>query len=65
VDHLLLLCDMASAVWSSIFSRFGLSWVMPKQVIDLLSCLWSSGRRRMLQCGKWRLFASFGAFGEK
>jgi hypothetical protein len=36
VDHLLLHYDVASALWSSLFSRFGLSWVMPRQVIDLL-----------------------------
>jgi hypothetical protein len=46
VDHLLLYCDVASAMWYSIFSRFGLSWVMPRWVIDLLACLWSSGRLR-------------------
>jgi hypothetical protein len=44
VDHLLLHCDVASALWSSLFNRFGMSWVMPKQVIDLLAC-WRSSRR--------------------
>jgi hypothetical protein len=44
VDHLLLHCDVASVVWNSLFSRFGVSWVMPRQVIDLLACRWSSGR---------------------
>jgi len=38
VDHILLHCDMASALWSSLFSRFGMSWVMSGQVIDLLAC---------------------------
>jgi hypothetical protein len=36
VDHLLLHCDVASSLWSSLFSRFGMSWVMPRRVIDLL-----------------------------
>jgi hypothetical protein len=46
VDHLLLYCDVASALWSSLFSRFGMSWVMPRQVVDLLACWWSSRRPR-------------------
>jgi len=46
VDHLLLHCDVASALWSSLFSRFGMSWVMPIRVINLLSCWWSFGRSR-------------------
>jgi hypothetical protein len=46
VDHLLLHCDVASAIWSAFFSRFGLSWVMPRRVVDLFDCWWSSGRPR-------------------
>jgi hypothetical protein len=44
VDHLLLHCDVASALWSTLFSRFRKSWVMPKRVIDFLACWWSFGR---------------------
>jgi hypothetical protein len=46
VDHLLLHCDVASALWSSLFSRFRMSWVMPRWVIDLLTRWWFSGRPR-------------------
>jgi hypothetical protein len=46
VDHLLLHCDVAYTVWSAFFSRFELSWVMPRRVVDLLGCWWSSGRPR-------------------
>jgi hypothetical protein len=35
VDHLLLHCDVASALWNHIFTRFGMSWVILKRVIDL------------------------------
>jgi hypothetical protein len=46
VNHLLLHCDMASTLWIHVFSRFGMSWVMPKRVIDLFACWWKSGRPR-------------------
>ena len=46
VDHLLLHCEVALALWFAIFSRFGLAWVMPKRVLGLLACWWSSGRWR-------------------
>jgi hypothetical protein len=44
VDHLLLHCDVASTLWHHVISRFGMSWVMPKRVIDLIACWWKAGR---------------------
>jgi hypothetical protein len=44
--HLLLHCDVASALYYYLFSRFGLSWIMPRRVFNLLACWWSSGRSR-------------------
>jgi hypothetical protein len=38
VDHLLLHCDVVSALWNAIFNRFGMPWVMPRRVIDLFAC---------------------------
>jgi hypothetical protein len=46
VDHILLHCDVASALWNNIFSRFGISWVMPRSVLDLVACWWKFGRSR-------------------
>lgn len=46
VDPILLHCDMTSAIWSVLFIRFGISWVMPKCVIDLYDCWQSFGRPR-------------------
>jgi len=37
VDHLLLHYDVARVVWSSFYSLFGVEWVMPSSVLDLLS----------------------------
>jgi len=38
VDHLLLHCDVAYALRSALFTRFGLSWVMSRRVFDLFAC---------------------------
>jgi hypothetical protein len=32
VDHLLLHCEIASALWNSIFGLFDLAWVIPRCV---------------------------------
>jgi hypothetical protein len=46
VDHLLLHCEVANALWNVIFSRFGLCWVMLGSVRELLACWWTGGRTR-------------------
>jgi hypothetical protein len=43
IDHLLLHCESAQFLWNAFFSRFGLAWVMPQRVVDLLHCWWSGG----------------------
>uniref|UniRef100_A0A2N9HQK9 Reverse transcriptase zinc-binding domain-containing protein n=1 Tax=Fagus sylvatica TaxID=28930 RepID=A0A2N9HQK9_FAGSY len=40
VNHLLLHCRVAQELWNMILNMFGVSWVMPRDVVDLLSC-WS------------------------
>ena len=42
-DHLLLHCPIAVELWSCILTLFGLQWVMPKGVLELLTC-WGEGR---------------------
>jgi hypothetical protein len=44
VDRLLLHCDVAYVLWTNIFNRFGMSWVMLRRVIDLFACWWKSER---------------------
>ncbi|GMY13000.1 serine/threonine-protein kinase ATM-like [Fagus crenata] len=41
-DHLILHCTFAQAIWSLVFCLFGISWVMPARVVDLLSS-WMGG----------------------
>ena len=36
VDHLLFHCEMAYRLWSFVFITFGLSWVTPRLIPDLL-----------------------------
>lgn len=35
MDHLLLHCEIASALWSDFFNWVGLPWVMPKRIVAL------------------------------
>ena len=41
IDHLLLHCEMAYQLWSFIFKTFGLSWVIPRSILDLLFGWWN------------------------
>ena len=41
VDHLLLYCKFAHALWSEVFFMFGIQWVMPRTVVSLL-CAWEN-----------------------
>jgi hypothetical protein len=55
VDHLLLHCEVAYAFWNVFSSRFGLSWVMPKQVVDLYTW-WIVGNTRSVAV--WKMVSS-------
>jgi hypothetical protein len=48
INHLLLHCEIAHSLWVSIFSRFGLSWVMPSKVAGFFASWWSGGRSRSI-----------------
>jgi hypothetical protein len=37
MDHLLLHCEVARDLWSCIFILFGIEWVMPRMVLELLT----------------------------
>jgi hypothetical protein len=46
VDHLFLHCAAARDLWIAFFARFGLCWVMPRSVKELLASWWTAGRTR-------------------
>jgi hypothetical protein len=54
VDHLLLYCEVAHAIWSVLFSLFNVKWVMNGRVIDLLSC-WKGQRGNKMGMEVWRM----------
>ena len=37
VNHLLLHCPFSKEVWDLVFALFGVQWVMPRRVADLLA----------------------------
>jgi hypothetical protein len=37
IDHLLLYCEVALDLWSYIIILFGVEWVMPRTVLELLT----------------------------
>ena len=54
VDHLLLHFLLAFEMWSMVFCLFGICWVMPRRVVDLLDC-WSCNFRRHRNIVIWRM----------
>ena len=41
VDHLLLHCGKSHRLWSLVFRSFGISWVLPRSVVDTLFGWWN------------------------
>jgi hypothetical protein len=41
VDHLLLHCKIAGVLWNYVFQSFGLQWVFPNRLVDLLFGWWN------------------------
>jgi hypothetical protein len=41
VDHLLIHCPVVSRLWSWILGAFGISWVLPQTVAELLFSWWN------------------------
>ena len=62
IDHLFLHCKVARELWNSVFNLFGVAWVMPRKVVELLWCWQGSlGRHREIwkatpHCLMWCLW---------
>jgi hypothetical protein len=55
-NHLLIHCSVTSNIWSFVLTLFGLAWVMPKFVLDLLEC-WQGWFQRHRAVKVWRAVA--------
>jgi hypothetical protein len=64
MDHLWLHCEVACAIWNVFFSRFGLSRVMPRRVVDLYARWWIASNTIVMR-KRWCLSAFCGAYGKK
>jgi hypothetical protein len=54
IDHLLLYCKLASALWNFIFGLFGIEWVMSLRVVDHLAC-WREQFGRQHSLAVWKM----------
>jgi hypothetical protein len=54
IDHLLLHCEVAQALWSYILILFGVEWVMPRTVLELLKS-WGAAMGSGQATEAWRL----------
>jgi len=54
VDHLLLHCDITSALRNTVFSSVGLVWTMPRRMVDLFA-YWRRPRARSQLDAVWKM----------
>ncbi len=59
MNHLLLDCDVACGLWCVAFATFGIHWVVPKSVADLLfgwlNWFWEALLRYLEHCSVIRV----------
>jgi hypothetical protein len=53
-NHLLLHCEVAQALWSVLFSLFDVTWVMSKEMAELLAC-WCGQQGNILVEEVWQI----------
>jgi hypothetical protein len=54
IDHLFLHCMVATELWSTILQLFGVVWLMPRSVIDMLGS-WRGKKGNRLLVPIWRM----------
>jgi hypothetical protein len=54
IDHLLLHCEVVQALWSYVLTLFGVEWVMPRTVLELLNS-WGAALGGGHAIEAWRL----------
>jgi len=57
VDHLLLHCEIAMALWNAFFSCIGLAWVIPRRVVDFFAC-WRGKCGSLQSAAVWKMVPS-------
>ncbi|RVX20628.1 hypothetical protein CK203_002523 [Vitis vinifera] len=66
IDHILIHCSKARALWDLLFALFGVCWVLPysarETLIEWRALCWA---RSIERCGRQPRCASFGRFGWK
>jgi hypothetical protein len=53
IDHMFIHCKVVRELWDTVLNLFGMNWVMPRRVVDLLTC-WQGelGRHRHIEIWK-------------
>ncbi len=52
IEHILLHCTVARDIWLFVFTLFGVPWVLPKMVVQMLSC-WNERFHRHKSFKTW------------
>ena len=58
VDHLFLHCPVATDLWAMVLGLFGVNWVMPKFVVEILAC-WQGQFGRHCNGHIWIVFPHY------
>jgi len=54
IDHLFLHCEVATKMWSALLLPFGVAWVMPRKVSELLGS-WRGQSGNCIALYLWRM----------
>jgi hypothetical protein len=64
INFHVLHCEAACALWNGIFSRVGLSWIMPSRVVDLFAC-WRGIFGGTQSAVVWKIVPSYRSFKDR